>query len=337
MGLPESNDRLLIKFLGAGNFVAMSDVIDKNTILVSVASNQHAIENFLKPKACFYIDDSNFLSLAITSMSAILFVCKGRFNQVVNLETESNFSKLLTTLAGARETLGLTNTHKSYLDAFIYDRYLVNPIMVSKSDSIRLLVDFQLVTNRHALASIKESQEEFLSAVRFHGPITKIVFAPSGSDTNRLRRLKDGIWQEIADKLFKKYPDISIDIIFPGVDDWQYQPMKLAFGARERCAIRIGSYSDYLNILTSADLIVCIDSQTLHISSQLGVPTVCFFGPTSPYGVKHASTVYPISKAGACSPCMHKYFSVPCKNKAVCMDFEMLDLNIFDRLDSLYA
>lgn len=102
-----------------------------------------------------------------------------------------------------------------------------------------------------------------------------------------------------------------------------------------RCKMRIGSYSDYLHTLAEADLIVCIDSQTLHIGSRLGVPVVCFFGPTSPYGVNHVSTVYPISKAAMCSPCMHKYFNTPCEDKAICMKFEGDDLNIFDRLEEL--
>lgn len=332
---PKRNGRLLIKFLGAGNYVAMSDVIDDNTTLVSAASNRAAIERFLNPKAVFYIDDTGLFSLVRTAVGATLYVLTGSFHEVINLETESKFSKLLTTLARSEETLGLTNIHKSYLDALIYDRYLVNPIMVSKSDAIRLLTKFELVVNKYALEPINKSQKDFIEQVRFNKTISKIVFSPTGSDTNTLRRLDVDVWTKIANKIFAKFKDVSIDIVFPNMVDWQYQPMGQAFALEPRCTMKIGSYEDYLNVLKEADLIVCIDSQSLHIGCRLGVPVIGFFGPTSPYGVNYASTVYPISKAAICSPCMHKYFVTPCKNTAVCMEFSDADLGVFDRLDEL--
>lgn len=334
---PKRDGRLIIKFLGAGNYVAMCDVIDNDTTLISAVSNKAAIERFLNPKAVFYIDDTGFFSLVRTAVGSIFFVLTGSFHEVINLETESKFSKLLTTLARSEETLGLTNIHKSYLDALIYDRYLVNPIMVSKSDVIRLLTKFELVVNKYALEPINKSQRDFMAQVSFGRTISKVVFAPAGSDTNTLRRLAVDVWVQIANKIFAKFRGASIDLVFPSMVDWQYQSMKQAFALEPRCTIKIGSYSDYLNVLKGADLIVCIDSQSLHIGSRLGVPVVCFFGPTSPYGVNHASTVYPISKAAMCSPCMHKYFDTPCKNKAICMEFSGSDLDVFDRLDELCA
>lgn len=332
---PKRDGRLLIKFLGAGNYVAMSDVIDNNTTLVSAASNRAAIENFLRPKALFYIDDSGFFSLISTALGSIVFVLKGSFYEVINLETESKFAKLLTALARTEKTLGVTNVHKSYLDALIYDRCLVNPIMVGKSDSIRLLTHFELLVNEYALASIKKSQLDFLSTVRFNRLINKVVFAPSGSDTNRLRRLNVETWALIAKKIHAKFPDAVVDLVFPSIHDWQYESMKKTLSLDSRYQIRIGNYSHYLKLLADADLIVCIDSQTLHIGSRLGIPVIGFFGPTSPYGVNHLPTVYPLSKAAMCSPCMHKYFVTPCQNKAICMQFDSADLDIFDRLDEL--
>ena len=327
--------RLIIKFLGAGNYVAMSDVIDGNTTLISALSNKSAIEHFLKPQEVFYIDDSNFFSLVSNSFGAIFFVLKGSFHEVINLETESKFSKLLATLARSELTLGLTNAHKSYLDALIYDQYLVNPMMLSKSDSIRILTHFDLVSNEYGLAAIEKSQSDFLNHVRFKGGIKRIIFAPTGSDTNKLRRLGADLWKKVADRILLQFPDTTFDLIFPNNTDWQYESIHSILGADPCFSVRIGGYGQYLEWLAKADLVVCIDSQTLHIASKLETPVICFFGPTSPYGVNHSKNVYPISRAAMCSPCMHKYFSTPCADRAICMNFNDSDLQIFNRLGEL--
>lgn len=326
------NGRLIIKFLGAGNYVAMSKIIDQDTVLISAISNKAAIERFIRPKTCFYIDDSSFHSLLLSSICAIFFILRKNFHEVINLEAESSFSKLLTSLARADYKFGVTNKHRSYLDAFMYDKYLVNPVMLGKSEIVNLLTNFSLVTNYYCLASIRESQKRFLRVFRKDKRVQNVVFAPSGSDTNNLRRVNVGVWKRVADKFFDGNDGLTLSIIFPNAKDQQYESFNQVFSQSIRCSMKIGSYEDYVDTLTEADLIVCIDSQSLHLGSKLQVPVICFFGPTSPYGVGHSDNVFPISKAPACSPCMHKYFCPPCDNIAVCMDFNEDDLKIFDQL-----
>lgn len=331
---PQRNGRLLIKFLGAGNYVAMSEVIDDNTTLVSAASNRAAIERFLNPKAVFYIDDSGFLSLVKTALGAIFCVCKGSFHEVINLETESKFAKLLTALARADRTMGITNVHKSYLDFIIYDRCIVNPVMMSKDLAIELLTDFRLIQNPHAMASIKQSQMDFFEALEFPRGIRQVAFAPTGSDTDTIRRLHPEIWSRIATKLVASFPDIKICVYFPSQLDPQYQDISALLSQLAAVEICIGNYNDYVSGIERSDLVVCIDSQTLHIANRLDVPVVCFFGPSSPYGVNHTTSTCPISMAAACSPCRHKYFTIPCEGMPVCMDFQEIDLEVFDQLRS---
>lgn len=332
---PKRNGRLIIKFLGAGNYVAMSDIIDDQTTLISASSNKLAISHFLKTKNVFYIDDSSLLSLATTSLGAIFFVLKGSYCEVINFETESNFSKLLASIARADQTLGITNVHKSFMDMIIYDRYLVNPTIIGKSDSLALLTNFRLIQNEHAMAAILKSQHDFFQEVRFKKPVVKIAFAPTGSDTDTIRRASPAIWKIAAHKLLTIFPDAAIDLYFPSQEDMQFEQLSKVFANDQRVSVRVGSYSDYVAGIKNADLVLCIDSQTLHVANYYQVPSICFFGPSSPYGVNHTHLTYPISLGAACSPCRHKYFEIPCGGKALCMNFSELDLSVLDRLDRL--
>lgn len=332
---PKRSGRLIIKFLGAGNYVAMSNIIDDKATLISASSNKLAIDHFLMPKNVFYIDDSSLNSLLISSFGAIFFVLKGSFCEVINLETESKFSKLLVTLARSEVTLGVTNTHKSYMDMIIYDHYLVNPVMIGKADTLELLTNFRLIQNDHAIAAILKNQQEFLEEVRLKKSICNIAFAPTGSDTDTIRRLTPEIWHVAANKLLTTFPDAIINVYFSSENDIQYESIYSIFHSSERVNICVGSYSEYVAGISKSDLVVCIDSQTLHVANFYEVPTICFFGPSSPYGVNHTKRTYPVSLAASCSPCRHKYFEIPCRGQAPCMNFTELDLNIFDRLGNL--
>lgn len=331
------NGQLIIKFLGAGNYVAMARVITDQTTLISAESNRAAIEYFLKPKEVFYIDDSRMIQLIKTTFGAIIFASKGAFNEAINLETESIFAKLLVTLSGSNLIMGLSNIHKSYLDAYIYDRYLVNPSMISKEQSISLLSNFRLILDSNLASSILNSQSEFYRNVKFKSPIRRVAFCPSGSDTDIARRISVDIWGVIASKLVKQIPGVKIDVYFQSKNDLQYQDMVDLLAGYVDIQFYVGSYENFVKGLAKQDLIVCIDSQSLHIANYYAIPVICFYGPTTPYAVSFSSTTYPISLSASCSPCVHKYFIKPCGNNPVCMNFLDDDLDIFDKLVSLYS
>lgn len=332
---PKRHGRLIIKFLGAGNYVAMVNIIDTNTTIVSAASNRSAIEQFLKPRSVIYINDSSLSVLVFTAMRAIACVLWGSFREVINLETESKFAKLLTALARSDQALGITNVHKSYLDYIVYDRYLVNPVMMGKSIAIELLTNFRLIRNEDAMAAIVQSQNDFLNAVQFHRGLKVVAFAPTGSDTDTIRRLRADLWKSVALRLISGFPDVRINVYFPTVLDPQYEEIYASLLGLQNIQFCVGTYTEYVEGIRESDLVVCIDSQTLHVANQYGVPSVCFFGPSSPYGVNHTLSTYPISLGAACSPCRHKYFCVPCNDQPVCMGFQEKDLEIFDNLKKM--
>lgn len=330
-----NNERLIIKFLGAGNYVAISEAVNDQTTLISASSNKAAIEYFLKPKKVFYIDDSGIIPLVKTSFYAIIFVFKGSFNEAINLETESRFAKLLVALSGSKFTMGISNTHKSYLDAYIYDRYLVNPSMISKQQSISLLLNFRLIKNGNLASLIRNSQAEFYKRVKLKNPIKRVAFCPSGSDTDLARRISVDIWQFMVNKLVKQHPDVRIEVYFQSKNDFQYLDLVGMLSGYPNIEFHVGGYKNYVKGLSEQDLIICIDSQSLHIANHYDIPVICFYGPTTPYAVSFSSATYPITLSAACAPCVHKYFTKPCGNSPVCMNFTAEDLDVFDRLAPL--
>ena len=93
---------LIIKFLGAGNFIAIQDtLVNKDVDILSAKSNANAIAKFNIGNRVFLIDDSNLFNLIISSLNCISRLIFINYQQVINLETESKFAKFVTALTSA--------------------------------------------------------------------------------------------------------------------------------------------------------------------------------------------------------------------------------------------
>ncbi len=328
---PKRNGYLIIKFLGAGNYIAINSCINSNVDLVSAISNKNTIEYFLKPKNIYYINDNNFLLLVITSIKTIILLFLRSYECVINLEAESTFAKFIAITVRSNKIVGLTNKHRSYLDYILYDKYFVNPLMINKSEIIDLLINYKIKKNNHVISAVNNSKTFFINNLRSNNYVfSNIIFSPAGSDTNNLRRLKSQTWELIYNKIIDINPNCNINILFPSKDDIQYDSLVNLFPKSSSLTFTIGDYHNYVESIKFADLVFCIDSQTLHIANEFKKPVVCFYGPTSPYGVNYSKFIYPVSKAAMCSPCMHKYFIAPCNNSAFCMDFDSSDLEFIN-------
>lgn len=314
---------LIIKFLGAGNFIALQkNFVGKNIDILSATSNAKAIAKFNIGQKVFLIDDSNILRLIVTG---IICTCKILFNnyeQVINLETESKFAKFLTSLTSSKILSGVSNINKSYLDFYLYDKYLVNPLMLDKPKVISLLLDFKKTTNVYLEYALNEHRKYFLLNNSLAN-IKKICIFPSGSDTDLMRRLpiNDG-WDKIIDFLNSLNGIESIDIVFPSKFDQQYLDFISLCEKYPLANLLITSYDEFIKKIKRSDLLFTVDSQALHVGQHFRKLTIAIYGPTSPFGVNLEKTTYPLTQSLICSPCVHKYLRLPCGGKAPCMDFD---------------
>lgn len=319
---------LIIKFLGAGNYVALQNFIaGKEVEILSARSNRNALEKFGIGKKHYLIDDRSFISLVVTSVVSCIQIALRDYEQVVNLETESNFAKFVAALTSCKILSGVSNVHKSYIDYYLYDRYLVNPTLLSKADSMRLLVNFSELENLHIKQTISSHRQNFIDA-GFLTHINQVIISPTSSNTDSSRRLSCSDWEKIFSMLWATDDSLWIEVLFPSKNDEQFMDLSTIIQRYPKIELVVTSYDEFVEKISKADLILTVDSQALHIAQQFERPTVAFFGPTSPFGVNFCNTTYAITKSLACSPCFHKYLKLPCDGTIPCMRFDSSDFEI---------
>jgi ADP-heptose:LPS heptosyltransferase len=320
---------LIIKFLGAGNFIAMqNNILSKKTDILSAKSNFHAIAKFNIGNQIFLIDDSNFFKLVITGIICTSKIFFKNYEQVINLEAESKFAKFIASITSTKILSGLSNAHKSYLDLIIYDKYLVSPLMLSKPKIIDLLIKFEKTTNINLENTLIKHRKNFLLNNSLN-KINKILIFPTASNTDMMRRLSvyDG-WKNILNSLYSLKEVESIEIIFPSKLDHQYSDFLSLSKKYPLTKLIITNYDEFVKKIIESDLLFTVDSQALHIAQHYRKLSIAIYGPTSPFGVNLETTTYPVTQSLICSPCVHKYLRLPCRGEAPCMNFEKSHISI---------
>lgn len=330
--IKENNNILIIKFLGAGNYIAIDKFIQKKNISILTSTANHNALKHINPNIkLFLINDKNIFFLTISFCEIIFKLFFSKHQQIINLESESKFAKFLCALLPSRKTTGITNTHKGIFDFLIYDYYIVNHPFLDKSKLLNLL--FYQMPNKNKIiydiiqTSIQENINHFKSMDRGK----KILIAPSCSETDYLRRLNINDWEKVIN-LFKKNKIEAIEIMFPNSLDPQYSQFIQLKKKYPKLNIIETQYKDFILSVKNTDLLVCIDSQALHIGQQFNKQIICFYGPTSPFAINLGKKTMPIYQSLTCSPCTHKYFNVPCGGKAPCMKLNKIDLNSINKL-----
>lgn len=321
--IKSSSDKvLIIKFLGAGNFIAMADVLKfDGCTIVSVAGNQAALKEFVPSAELILINEKNFLNLLVTVARTLMKLIFSSYRKVINLEAESSFAKLIAAVPYTNDLSGLSNKYKSLSDWFFYNYHLVSPSNLNRDRilSILLRID-QPQVNQVNAATLKALNEVNIKN-DFIGSKDMAFVSPTCSLTDGNRRLEIQTWTWVIQHLSEKFE--SVIVAFPSTKDTQFNDFQklLIKLNRINVVMVVESYKEFVARIKSCDLLVTIDSQALHIGQQLGKNIVCFYGPTSPHGVKLGDLTYVVSKELECSPCTHKYFSEPCRGAVNCMKF----------------
>lgn len=319
----KTNQILVIKFLGAGNFIAINQFIKKDNIsIITSSENKNAIYEINSKIKLYFINHKNTFKLisSVTKVLSNVLFCK--YQQIINLESESKFAKFLCSVIAAKKKTGITNIHKSYLDHLIYDYYIVNHPFLDKNELLNLLTTHIPSKNTIINDFIQTHIQRNDHLININ-KLNKIVIAPTCSKTDYLRRLSFDQWNKIIQLFNNKKSIQSIEILFSNSDDSQYQDFNKLKDKYTKVDIKITQYQDFVFTIKKADLLLCIDSQALHLGQQFNKKVICFYGPTSPFAINLAQTTIPIYQSLSCSPCTHKYHQVPCLGKAPCMQFKI--------------
>ena len=324
---PASEKILVIKFLGAGNLISIDSVLANLDVdLITAHSNRNTVITFLPKAQAFFLNDANIFSLTVDVLRVFYSLMFKNYACVVNLETESYFAKFLTAVSNSKKYCGISNTHKGLFDNWLYDFYLVNPILLSKAQVLSLLLDYRELTNDNMAAVIQLHQMQFKQNQNIRAQeLSTVVIAPTCSSTDVLRRVSIANWSQLIAKL---PTTVQITAIFPNQHDPQYLAFKKLEVEFANLKVQFTNFVQFVERIQTSDLVICIDSQALHVAQEAGKKTIALYGPTSPFGVNLSQSTYPITKSLACSPCTHKYFKLPCNNKASCMQFSATELNL---------
>jgi ADP-heptose:LPS heptosyltransferase len=325
--------RLLIKLLGAGNYLPLKYKLNGELFdILTVTSNHKTLEHFGIGNRIYLINDKNIFLLFISSFNIFFKLLLQNYEQVINLEMESKFAKFLSLITPTKNLSGISSQNKSYLDCYIYDSYLVSPLLMGRSEIVKQLISFRPETNHYLLALIRSHQKKFKKKFLLDKSFQHIVIFPGCSSTDPLRRVKDRDWRLILSYLIKNKNVENITIIFSSTLDPQYKFFEdiLMSNQKNKLNLKITNFNDFVSWVKKSDLILSVDSQALHIAQLYKKESIVFYGPTSPFGINLEDTTYPVSLSLSCSPCTHKYLKLPCGNSAPCMNFKKKYLDIFN-------
>ena len=332
LNLKYSSDKvLIIKILGAGNFYAIGEILEKDNVCVVTSKDNFSVLKNINPKIKIYeVNDKNLLSLTISTIYLIFNLLKINFSQVINLESESNFAKFLCSITRANKVSGLTNKNKSFLDALIYDSYLVSPFLINKTNQIYQLIKFTKVINPDMKLLVDIQHEKFFNILDLE-PSLHVTVTPSCSESkqhNLLRRLKNSDWEYFLKQLSSIDKVVKIKVIFPNEKDSQFDFFFSLQRKYEKIEILITNYEQFVDSIKKCNLLLTIDSQALHIGQKFKKSIICFYGPSNPFSINIIDSTLPIYQSLECSPCTDKYLKLPCSNKAPCMNFTKKELDL---------
>lgn len=329
----EAKGILIIKLLGAGNFIPMSSQINHySSEIITVKSNYSTLILFNIGKHIHIIDDKNIITLLLSSLKISILMLFKNYKKVINLEMESTFAKFLSLISSPETLSGLSSHNKSFFDSLIYDNYLVSPIIMNRQDLLAQLIKFRPMKNVYISEIIKSKQLAFNKKFIPFDPNSNVAIFPSCSSTDNLRRLKFQHWKTILKNLIDNNKVAKIAVVFSSEKDIQFIDFHkfLINLDQNKISLKITNYMEFVEEVKKSDLVVSVDSQALHIAQFFKKRVVAFYGPTSPFSINLESTTYPITNSLSCSPCTHKYQVLPCGSLAPCLNFKKTDFGIFN-------
>ncbi|MBU3558366.1 glycosyltransferase family 9 protein [Polynucleobacter sp. Nonnen-W13] len=314
-----NNNILIIKFLGAGNFFAIEEFLRAhNCVVITSNTNKDALNFIRYNNKDIFIKTDNIFILGYSSISSIFKLLKMKFDHIINMESESSFAKLVSCIPYSNTVSAISNRNKSPIDYLLFNNYIVAPILSNKNTIINNLYNYKPMVNDLMEMITINQKIKFINNTDLQ-IINKIIIAPTCSSTDSLRRVEIRIWKKIIETLLRR-GGFSIDILFPDTNDIQYDDF-LLISKESKLNLITTNYNEFCDKIKKCDLVISVDSQALHLAQHFNIPIICFYGPTSPYGVRITDAVYPITKSLNCSPCTHKYLKLPCDQKVYCMNF----------------
>jgi len=324
----------------------LKNKLDANLFFVIFKKNAPSLGllNTVPEKNIFTIREDGLTSLAVDTISFLLWTRKNKIDSVIDLELFSRFTALLTGLCGAKNRVGYYRFHNEglYRGEMLTHKVAYNPhihiaknfialanALISNNDEIpyskTVVSDEEIKLRKVSYSdSQKTSMREIISDKYNDFDSNKyrvVLINPNASELLIQRRWMPEHYVELMKMILDKYEDTLILITGAPNEHDEAEGLVQAVGSKRAINFAGKLKLHELPVLYSvATLMVTNDSGPGHFSSITDMPTYVIFGPETPklYGSLGNST--PIYAGLACSPCVSasNHRKTPCKDN-VCL------------------
>jgi ADP-heptose:LPS heptosyltransferase len=296
----------------------------------------------IPPHNIFTIRDTSLFALACDTLSFLVWTRQKGIDCVIDLESFSRFSALLTGLSGASRRVGFHRFHGEglYRGEMLTHRVAYNPhIHIAKN--FIALVDALLApapTVPYSKTLIGDEQiqppvirpsaaarEAMLARIRqitgLDPAVHRLVLInPNASELLPHRRWMPEHYAELIRRVLASHDDLLVAVT--GAPEEQAEAKTLALACGPRCFSFAGmtTLAELPALYSHAAAMVTNDSGPAHFASATLLPTIVLFGPETPKLYQPLGTSEAIYAGLACSPCVsaHNHRKTACTDN-VCM------------------
>ena len=282
--------------------------------------------NTVTPENTFTIREDSLSTLAVDTLSFLVWCRKKGIDSVIDLELFSRFTALLTGFCGATNRVGFHAffneglyrgdmlTHKVAYNPHIHIAKnfisLTNALLSSAPEtpySKKAVTDGEIKLEK---AEIKdEAKAAIVEKIKWALPLYDeskriVIFNANASDLMPLRRWPRKYYIELGRKLLESYGDIVILLTGAPSEREGLDIIRAALG--DRCVNFAGltGFSELAPLYAVSRLMLTNDSGPAHFAAVTDLPTFVFFGPETPALYGSLGNFTPIYAGLACSPCV---------------------------------
>ncbi len=323
---------LVVKFFGMGTILLASPALrvlkqryaGSKITMLTLSTNRELCRALpsVDDVICLRIDS---LSGFLISFGGILRTfTKQQFDVVIDLEFLTNFSAMVTVLATLftrpEVTVGFNsplrwrnNTHDINV-AFDHSRHITK--IFSKVVRSLGIDEFEYSFKPERTALLSGGVKGFIPTLKqAHGALKNCTrFVCLNINTGDLclhRRWPKEYFSEIVNGLLKK-PEMAVILIGGKTETSYVNEFAAGFNSLPRVVNLCGETGiwELAGLFAGADLLITNDSGPLHLAGIIGLPTISFFGPETPYLYgPFEDGHYVFYDDLHCSPCLNIYNS----------------------------
>ncbi|KKR03864.1 MAG: Glycosyl transferase family 9 [Candidatus Uhrbacteria bacterium GW2011_GWF2_39_13] len=336
---------LIIKFFGLGTILLTSPALrilkekyhDAEITILTTTSNVTVCSMLPTLDKVLDINIKNPASFLISYLKLLNSFRKEHYDLIIDLEFLTNFSSLTTILCmflgKSRVSIGFNSPQQwrnriyNYTVSFDHSRHISKIFMKLVSilfdEKIRDDIDFNTERKVFIENADKKYFDKLLKKEDALKKCRHIVCVNINAGFLCLhRRWPEEYYREILEKLLK-IQDMGI-VLIGGKEDENYVSglyRKIPSNPRLVNVCGMNTIKELMGLFVKSNLLITNDSGPLHIAYLIGLPTISFFGPETPflYGpIGHEHHIF--YEDIYCSPCLNIYNSKfsKCKNN-ICL------------------